>query len=174
MTKKDGHYTGPDRRKNKTGEDHKTLRFHVAGDAVAKVLVTLIKYGVYAFIAYQTAHASIDVAHEWAGKTTLAKVDVDVHGKLEAKGTGALEGQIGSDTGSSDILLTPYSLDPWVVAGALIIALMGLSYGKRQGKLRKDVVEQMHQYQLRYEESLDPKRSSSKLTTRGDTRPGDD
>jgi hypothetical protein len=46
-------------------------------------------------------------------------------------------------------------------------------YGLAQNKLRKDTVERLQSRIRELEESCDPRRSSSRLTPRGDTRPED-
>lgn len=55
----------------------------------------------------------------------------------------------------------------WGVAGGCIL------YGARQRKLRKDTVERLMGRIQTLEGQLDPNRTSSKLTLRGDTRPED-
>lgn len=49
----------------------------------------------------------------------------------------------------------------------------GVLYGWRQRKLRKDVVERLSGRIADLERQLDSRRSSSRLTPRGDTRPED-
>lgn len=58
-----------------------------------------------------------------------------------------------------------------VIAWASCIA--GIIYGLIQKKLRKDTVERLQTRIAKLERESDPKRSSSNLTTRGDTRPED-
>jgi len=55
----------------------------------------------------------------------------------------------------------------WVLAGS------GIYYGHRQRKLRGDVVERLQRRIRELEERLDPNRSSSRLTPRGETNPED-
>ncbi len=55
----------------------------------------------------------------------------------------------------------------WIFGGGAII------YGKNQNKLRKDTVEFFEGRIRSLEAQIDPNRSSSKLTQRGDTRPED-
>lgn len=55
----------------------------------------------------------------------------------------------------------------WVLGGS------GVAYGLRQRKLRRDTVERITARVERFEKELDPSRSSSELTTRGETRPED-
>jgi len=49
----------------------------------------------------------------------------------------------------------------------------GLLYGLRNRKLRKDNVERMTRRIAQLEAQIDPRRSSSRLTSRGETRPED-
>ena len=55
----------------------------------------------------------------------------------------------------------------------LIFGAGGMLYGRRQARLRKDTVEKMHQFQVKYEESVNVNRTSSGLTCRGDTHEDD-
>lgn len=54
-----------------------------------------------------------------------------------------------------------------------ILGIGGVIYGRRQANLRKSTVERLHPFQEAYERNLDPKRTSSSLTSRGDTRTED-
>ena len=56
----------------------------------------------------------------------------------------------------------------WLLAGLF----GGMAW--RQRKLRRDTVEQLSEQKTKLEKALDPGRSSSKLTARGDTHPGDE
>jgi hypothetical protein len=56
---------------------------------------------------------------------------------------------------------------------AWITAFLFGGYGAIQRKLRKDVIQQMSGRMTNLETTIDPKRSSSRLTERGDTNPGD-
>lgn len=51
--------------------------------------------------------------------------------------------------------------------------LMAVVYGLKQRKLRKDTIERMQLRVHQLETKIDPNRSSSNLTSRGDTRPED-
>ncbi len=148
------------------------MRFHLAGDKIAKVCNTLIKYVAYAVIVYFVTRSVDVVARAWAGKTTLANVNVNVTGSVNA--STAVGKEPGSGQGDPLVPFLPCLPDLWIAAGAIVLAAGTISYGKRQARLRKDTVEEMHKYQLEYERSLDPNRTSSNLTKRGDTRPGDE
>lgn len=56
---------------------------------------------------------------------------------------------------------------------AWIVGIVGIVYGKAQNKLRKDTVERLQSRIALLEGKIDPSRSSSKLTTRGETNPED-
>lgn len=58
-------------------------------------------------------------------------------------------------------------------AAAWIFGAGGIVYGSRQNKLRKDTIEQFQGRLTVYEQRLDPGRTSSKLTQRGETNPED-
>jgi len=59
-------------------------------------------------------------------------------------------------------------------AVAWLLGAGGAGYGMAQNKLRKDTVERLQKRNQDLERSFDQRRSSSRLTTRGDTRPGDE
>lgn len=56
---------------------------------------------------------------------------------------------------------------------AWIFGLCGTLYGLRQKKLRRDTIQTQSGRIIELEQRLDPKRSSSKLSERGTTRPED-
>jgi len=56
---------------------------------------------------------------------------------------------------------------------AWLLALGSATYGGAQRKLRRDVVERLHSRNKELERALDPRRSSSQLTPRGNTKPED-
>jgi hypothetical protein len=55
----------------------------------------------------------------------------------------------------------------WIFGGS------GIAYGWRQRKMRRDTVERIQGRVEAYEKVIDPRRSSSSLTKRGETRPED-
>lgn len=59
------------------------------------------------------------------------------------------------------------------IALAWTVALSGTAYGWHQRNLRKDTIERLHARIHQLENRLDDRRSSSQLTTRGETRPED-
>jgi len=56
------------------------------------------------------------------------------------------------------------------VALSWVVGIVGGAYGLQQKKLRKDTVERLQKRIIGLEKKIDPARSSSKLTARGDTR----
>lgn len=52
----------------------------------------------------------------------------------------------------------------------ILAAVSGILYGRKQSKLRKDVVERYHKYMKNEEEAVDPNRSSSHMDARGKNR----
>ena len=57
---------------------------------------------------------------------------------------------------------------------AWFFALCGVGYGLGQRRLRKDTIERLQSRIQRLETEIDPDRSTSSLTTRGETRPEDE
>lgn len=56
---------------------------------------------------------------------------------------------------------------------AWLLGASGVGYGVSQRKVRKDTVERLQGRNQQLEQGRDPRRTSSKLTPRGDTRPED-
>lgn len=56
---------------------------------------------------------------------------------------------------------------------AWAVGLSGVAYGWWQRKLRRDTIERLEKRIAELETIVDPKRTSSRLTQRGDTRPED-
>lgn len=56
---------------------------------------------------------------------------------------------------------------------AVAFGIGGIAYGRRQRKLRRDKTEYLQNRIQSLEKLVDPKRSSSRLTPRGETRPED-
>ena len=56
---------------------------------------------------------------------------------------------------------------------AWLFGVGGVGYGLRERKLRRDTIERLTPRVRKYEEMLDPQRSSTGLPSRGTTRPED-
>ena len=85
-----------------------------------------------------------DMVSDLAGQTTLADIGVGV--------------------------LVSTSRSQWV---AWLIAVLAILWGLRERNLRRDKIEQFSQRTGQLEREIDPGRSSSQLTTTGETRPED-
>jgi hypothetical protein len=57
---------------------------------------------------------------------------------------------------------------------ATLLGIFGVGYGMQQNRLRKDVIERIEKKNAALERHIDPARSSSMLTSRGDTRVEDE
>lgn len=78
-----------------------------------------------------------------------------------------------ADINVSAILATPKALNllPWILpALGFVVGICGIVYGVNQKKLRQDTVERLQGRIKDLEKTLDPKRTSSGLTQRGQTR----
>jgi hypothetical protein len=86
--------------------------------------------------------------------------------------THAVEALAGKKTDANILVSFLANLDvsimlSWAVGGA------GVLYGRAQNKLRKTTVERLESRIRKFEAQVDPGRSSSKLTPRGETNPED-
>lgn len=84
----------------------------------------------------------------------------------------SIEALAGKDT-LSDIkiaLLSDLNINQWL---AYAVGGGGIVYGLSQRHLRKSTVETIQSRNQKLEKMVDPKRSSSNLTPRGNTRPED-
>jgi hypothetical protein len=70
-------------------------------------------------------------------------------------------------------LSTPEKVSYWANVVFLIIGLLGVAYGGRQRKLRRNTVSRLQTRNQELEKMLDQGRTSSELTPRGETRPED-
>lgn len=139
------------------------LKAHGLGNNITKIIRDFIMYGSFLGIAYCT-YLSIDTL---AGKTTAADIKVKAEGALSLN-----PGQSKSKTTKevSKALPTEYIA---ALSLAIMFGIGGTVYGRKQAKLRKDVIERYHTLIQEAEKIIDPKRSTSQLTYRGDTRPED-
>lgn len=151
----------------------KYLKKHGFGDNLSKILEALFKWAGLAAIAF---FAYLAIEH-LAGKETRA--DISVNAKATAtygnssepeKSDNAPEISGKEEENDSACSNTTHFL---FVGLAIIFGVAGIVYGRRESKLRKDTVERLQDRNCRLEREIDPKRSSSQLTPRGDTRPED-
>lgn len=97
----------------------------------------------------------------WVGIVLLARYGYLTVAALAGKTTAADIGiKVLGDVRVSEVLA-------WLFGGG------GIAYGLGQRKLRRDTIERQAERVRSLEEKVDPRRSSSKLTKRGTTRPED-
>lgn len=100
-------------------------------------------------------------AIRWGGAVLISYFAYRTVGVLAGETTSASIGiSVLADVRISEALA-------WIFGGSAMI------YGWRQRKLRKDTTERLSKRSNDLEKRLDPKRSSSSLTPRGDTNPRD-
>lgn len=121
-------------------------------DAIAKVLQSLIKWGGICVVTYFISR--------FAGVTTWTNIDLNATAQIDIEQMQATRTAVPA-------------LLKWIVFSALFFGIGGVVYGHRQAKLRKDTVEHFSRLQIQWEKDIDPNRSTSGLTVRGETRPGD-
>lgn len=115
-------------------------------DVVYETIKKAIDAAKWMFIVYYT-YKSIDAL---AGKITLA--DLNVKATINQDAAGVPLGYV---------VLT--------VIFALLVAILGILYGRRESKLRKDTVERLTSQITMLQTMIDGNRTSSMLTTRGET-----
>jgi len=88
-------------------------------------------------------------------------------------------GDLAGKSTDSDISFTLAGFD-FVADGmkpgeivAYVVSVASILYGYLQKRLKKKIIEKMHFRTEELERKIDPKRSSSHLTSSGDTRPED-
>lgn len=112
---------------------------------------------------YQNAWSSIlNNLIKWSGLVLIAYFIYRSVDSLSGKATDA---NIGVS------FLAKITLSEWV---AWIFGVGGVGYGMRQSNLRKRVVARHEAKERAWEAEIDPNRSSSGLTFRGETHPRDE
>ncbi|MFP4131965.1 MAG: hypothetical protein ACLFVF_07610 [Thiohalospira sp.] len=131
---------------NKEEAEEKTKQLDIIVGGCVKAFRTLINASVYVLLFY-FIYLSIN---SLAGKETDANI--------------ALLADLS--TGCSKLLLALTIL-------SVLLATFGILYGRKQERLKKDVIRDLSEYRTKYEQILDPERTSSNLANNGDTRPED-
>ena len=116
-------------------------------DGFAALANNLIRWSGAVTIVYFGITRPIEAL---AGKATWADIAVLVRAQLE-KGDGKT----------------------WALVGSWVLTALAVAYGWFQRKLRRDTVEQLQGRIQALEKSVNPSRTSSTLTPRGDTRAED-
>lgn len=116
-------------------------------------IIELTRWGFGAFIVYHISQAVIESAGKW---TTI-----DI--KAKAEGTVNYNETV---TGACDAY-------QWPIILSVGFALACLVYARRQRTLRRNVIERQYGRIQQLESEIDPARSTSGLTARGETNPED-
>jgi len=141
----------------------KVLRGGCWLEAVTKLLRTVVIVCGFMYAMYIVG----EVAEDWSGKDTTANINVIA----DLQASAALNTKNNHATEQTKIIVPFYSWLPGLLG--LIFGIAGISYGRAESRARRDIIERMHPYQEAWEKEHDPKRTTSKLTKRGDTRPED-
>lgn len=130
--------------------DNERLRISRLADIIVPIINNTIKWGALIALFYFSHLSIADIA----GKDTNTDIKINVLQNL--------------------FNLNFFSQSHIVVAlVAIIIILCGIIYGQRQRNLRMTTIERLQARINTLEKNADPNRSSSMLTTKGDTRPED-
>lgn len=97
----------------------------------------------------------------WGGLVLLAR-----YGYL------AIEAIAGKTT-NAEIFVGILGKENFPILLSSLLGFLGMLYGYYERALRRSTVERLQQRNVFLEATIDPRRSSSKLTPRGDTRPED-
>ena len=125
---------------------------------------TLFKWGFIALMVYWGAGPLSNAVIALAGKNTQADVsvsaDINMHGQHEEQ----------------ERPKEPHDLHTWCISitAFSIFVAFGCFYDARRNRaMKRDTVEALHNRIEMLESKFDPNRSSSGLTKRGETDPGD-
>jgi len=111
--------------------------------------------------AYFLYLGSVDVAAQLAGLNTKANIKADINFHLGLKHGISL---FGISLGHILIAAT---------VGGVMFGFAGIRYGQNQARFRKNKVQKLQDRIIVLESGHDTNRTSSNLTPRGETNPGD-
>lgn len=114
--------------------------------SAASVVTNLIRWG-FGFLIVREVYRIVAAL---AGESTFADIGIEI-----------------------DVLGATLGQTPVSHGIAFLLAVVGLMYGLRQAKLRRDTVERLQGRIRELERGLDPNRTSSGITPRGTTQPED-
>jgi len=130
--------------------ENRVLKSQIRGNSFSLALSALFKWGSLSFIAYVAKEALIALA----GKLTIADI------------------RLKSDLFNIEckwVLL----FGSGIATAGLFVGAIGIGFGKWQLKMKKDIIESKDARIKFLEKEFDSKRSTSNLTSRGDTNSGD-
>jgi len=126
-----------------------------AGDYITRVFQTLARCAVVVIVAY-LAEETITA---FAGKDTKADINADVKADFF--------GYFHTELLDIDTLC-------WTAIGMLaLVAVLSVVWAWCERQLRKRALQHLHPTRLEKELALDPQRTSSQITSRGETNPED-
>lgn len=126
---------------------------------------TVVKWGMPAVLAWVIGDAVVKIVRELRGTTTLADIQIKLNAALSVNPEGhesAFEWPL-----MCDVFL-------YVAVGAGLVAGVAVLYAYRERALREQTVREMGLQITTLEEFFDKQRSSSGLTTAGNTHPKDE
>lgn len=142
-----------------------------------ELLLSLGKPAIYwvgiGWVVYQIALA----IRALAGLNTSADIDVDVNADLSGELSAEFAedmAKFAEDSGINQLIfdiLSNTSVSVYIAWGVAIGAFL---FGLNERRARKDLVERNHPKQVDHELGIDKNRTSSGLTSRGQTSPGDE
>lgn len=140
-------------------EQHKVTQLH-------RTLRILIVMGGFVLIFF----CMVQIASVLAGKQTSANIDMDLRSRAQLGASPpalATRNQQATGGRKSYSVSTRYLWDLNVLWA--LVAATGIAYGLHERSLRKHTIAHLAPFQKRYEQLMDPRRTSSDLTRTGDT-----
>ena len=119
----------------------------------------------YRYQFFQSVTTTIGTACRWGGAAVIVY--------YLYKSVEAVAGRV--TVANVDIALDPFATR-WPVRVCLALGALGVIgslYGWRERRLRRTTIERLQRRNQTLEKLIDPNRTSSELTPRGDTRPED-
>jgi hypothetical protein len=156
----------PSKSRQQLAVENDFLRSYHGASNTTRVILELVKWLGFVAIAF-FCWLSID---SLSGKMTSA--NINIHAEAQGK-----FGPNSAAPEQSEATVCPPNktglLAQGTILAALLVGAVGWSYGRNQARLKRDVIQRLHKYQLQMELEKDPTRTSSRLTASGDTRPED-
>lgn len=140
----------------------KFLKSTSAWNSITKIVITLIRYSAFVGIAW-FIYLSID---SLAGLTTNTNISIQATGELN---TGSGDASNSSNQNNDSLNFFDIAL---IIA--ITFGIAGIVFGRRESALRRQVIDKFHSHTKNLELKIDEKRSSSEISTTGDTRPEDE
>lgn len=144
MDKKGRIYMAKEKTKAQLLAENKELRRTKLRSSVTEIVIALIRYGAIVACVYFLSTSISTALTTLAGKTTSANILVNLLGNLN------LSNSIATLFGGG-----------------------GIAYGLMERRQRQNMIQRQHGRVKKMEQQIDPNRSSSNITEKGDTNPKD-